>query len=100
MSLNMGVPAEKLLETLYEKEASKKAQQQVNQAFRAPSDQHTETKAEQKTASKQISKSPSMAIGADSPKLQRELSVGTILSKNTSSTMEGSVVAPPFKFGT
>jgi hypothetical protein len=25
MSLNMGVPAEKLLETLYEKEASKKA---------------------------------------------------------------------------
>jgi hypothetical protein len=30
MSLNMGVPVEKLLETLYEKEASKKATQQVN----------------------------------------------------------------------
>ena len=38
MSLNMGVPAEKLLETLYEKEARKKAQQQVNQAFKAPAD--------------------------------------------------------------
>jgi len=30
MSINMGVPAEKLLETLYEKEASKKATQQIN----------------------------------------------------------------------
>lgn len=108
MSLNMGVPVEKLLETLYEKEASKKAAQQVNQAFKMPQEGETETKAETRaereskdeSKSKTVSKSPSMVVGADSPKLQRELSVGTLLSKNTSSTLEGSVIAPPFGFGT
>ena len=33
-------------------------------------------------------------------KLQRDLSVATIMSKATAETMEGSLIAPPFKFGT
>ena len=33
-------------------------------------------------------------------KLQRDLSVATIMSRATAETMEGSLIAPPFKFGT
>jgi|LakMenEpi03Aug12_release.lakeMendotaPanAssembly.Ray.scaffolds.fasta_scaffold127063_2 hypothetical protein len=51
------------------------------------------------TASKLTDKSKSLDLGAGSPKLQRELSVATIISKDTQSTFAGSVVAPPFKFG-
>ena len=32
-------------------------------------------------------------------KLQRDLSVQTLQSKATAATMEGSLIAPPFKFG-
>jgi hypothetical protein len=49
--------------------------------------------------SKLTDKSKSLDLGAGSPKLQRELSVATILSKDTQSTFAGSVIAPPFKFG-
>ena len=42
-------------------------------------------------------KASEMLGGAN--KLQKDLSVATLASKNTTDTMEGSLIAPPFKFG-
>ena len=36
---------------------------------------------------------------ASSPKLQRDLSIKTMQTRATSDTLEGSLMAPPFKFG-
>ena len=43
-------------------------------------------------------KATDMLGGAN--KLQKDLSVATLASKATVDTMEGSLIAPPFKFGT
>lgn len=38
MASEMGIPAEKLLETLYEKEAAKKAKQEVDRGLAEPAE--------------------------------------------------------------
>ena len=119
----MGVPPDKLLSVLYKKEAAKRAKAEVEAGFKE------ETQGEDNEAQQVDPKEPSSptspgkkkeSLGADakkeeaksglqnragslaagSPMLQRDLSVATIISKATADTMEGSLIAPPFKFGT
>ena len=123
MAANMGVPPDKLLSVLYKKEAAKRAKAEVEAGFKE------ETQGEDNEAQQVDPKEPSSptspgkkkeSLGADakkeeaksglqnragslaagSPMLQRDLSVATIISKATADTMEGSLIAPPSKFGT
>jgi hypothetical protein len=75
------VAADKLLDMLYEKEAHKTAKQEMSMKLEDDG--------------------PSKSFKGldDSKRLQRELSVGTLASKNTRSTLTGLVLAPTFKFG-
>lgn len=81
LSKKLGLPAEELLSHLYEQEASKAAQKQLS------------------LNTNDSRPDMSLKLLTSDRKLQRELSVGTLASKNTQSTLAGSVLAPPFRFG-
>ena len=89
------MPPEQLLESMYQKEAARKAQIELDalkeyEARKAASLTADENKQEEKAPEEKEQ---------EGKKLQKDLSVATIMSKNTSATLEGSVVAPTFKFG-
>ena len=115
MANTMGVPPEKLLDILYKKEAAKKAKLEVQRGLQEDDDDQVavvkeKAKDEEKEEKKTLGADQSQkTVGAEkkkgvellsgSPKLQRDLSVGTIMSKDTVDTLNGSSMAPPFKFG-
>ena len=128
MADGMGVPEEQLLTIMYKAEAQRAAKNEVNKAIKEQEQATAEEagEADGNDANPSAPQSPTGTeggkpkLGADASqqsidakpgkkssdvlgganKLQRDLSVQTIQSKATAATMEGSLIAPPFKFGT
>lgn len=127
MADGMGVPEEQLLTIMYKAEAQRAAKNEVTKAIKEQEQATAEEgEAGDNSAAPTAPQSPSPSeggkpkLGADASqqsidakpakksgdvfgsanKLQRDLSVQTIQSKATAATMEGSLIAPPFKFGT
>ena len=123
MAGNMGIPPDKLLSVLYKKEAAKRAKADVDAGLKEENEgedneaQAVDTKEPTSPTSptgkkkglgadtkKEESKSGlgnrAGSLAAGSPMLQRDLSVATMHSRATADTMEGSLMAGPFKFGT
>ena len=114
----MGVPPEKLLGILYKKEAAKRAQAEVEAAMKVEVPAGGGDEGRDESKSEPNSPTPDMGAAAKkdddkagqpgknnlgiagATKLQRDLSVKTMHSNATADTMEGSLIAPPFKFGT
>ena len=129
MADNMGVPEEQLLSIMYKAEAARTAKAEVEKAIKEQAQANAEAEengdgADPSAPQSPSAKSPSAMsekpkLGADASqqsidakpakkagdvfssanKLQRDLSVQTLQSKATAATMEGSLIAPPFKFG-
>ena len=118
MAANMGVPPDKLLSVLYKKEVAKRAKAEVEATLNSETPKEDDEATVIRDPTSPVSpggkrsglsgdkievgqpKKPAGDLAAGSPKLQRDLSVKTMFSNATADTMEGSLMAPPFKFGT
>lgn len=127
MADNMGVPEEQLLSIMYKAEAARAAKNEVQKAMKEQEEANQEDAdaggadagAQQQPAAASDNGQAAKKLGADASqqsidakpakksgdvfgstnKLQRDLSVQTLQSKATAATLEGSLIAPPFKFG-